>query len=102
MVTKNKKRSWQRIFDKYKSYDDSKGHGSPSEWIAAFRQRMGMQPFMGMSEIAEFFGVKREAVNNWHARRTRGFPKPVVTLAVGPIWLADDIIRYKRQLDGKK
>jgi len=33
---------FDKIFERYKTYDDSKGHGCVSEWRDAFEARMGI------------------------------------------------------------
>ena len=40
---------------------------------------------MGIYEIAQLAGVSPQAVSNWVVRKA-DFPKPVATLASGPIW----------------
>ena len=40
---------------------------------------------MGLYEIAALAGVTPQAVSNWMARKS-DFPKPLTTLASGPVW----------------
>ena len=40
---------------------------------------------MGINEIAQLAGVSPQAVSNWVVRKA-DFPKPIATLASGPIW----------------
>lgn len=46
-------------------------------------------PLLGTSEAAGFLGVNKSQVGRWV--RTGVFPAPVVRLAAGPVWTADQI-----------
>lgn len=48
---------------------------------------------VGLAEVAELFGVTRQAVTNWQARHD-DFPKPVLSLRCGPIYNLPDIKRW--------
>jgi len=48
---------------------------------------------VGVTEIAEMAGVKRNVVSNW-INRWDDFPTPVVTLAMGSAWYKPDIDRW--------
>lgn len=47
----------------------------------------------GIAEIAAAMGVRRETV--YYHRRRSGFPEPIARLAMGPVWLADDIRAWR-------
>ena len=49
----------------------------------------------GIAEIAGELGVRRETVH-YHIRRP-GFPEPVVRLAMGPVYLADEIRKWREK-----
>lgn len=61
-------------------------------------------PFMGTAEVAEAFGVTRQAVRNWVVRNRTHLPRPVARLRMGPIWRTIDILpaakRYKEGCQG--
>ena len=48
---------------------------------------------MGVSEVAEYMGVSKQAVSNWKVRGK--LPAPVAELKASTIWLAADIESYK-------
>lgn len=45
---------------------------------------------VGVSEIAARYGVTRACVVNWGVRHAE-FPRPVVRLAMGPVYLMDEV-----------
>lgn len=46
----------------------------------------------GVAEISAEFGVERNAVSMWDARRaSNGFPEPVQRLAMGPVYRMDEV-----------
>jgi predicted DNA-binding transcriptional regulator AlpA len=46
----------------------------------------------GLAEVASLAGkTKRRA---WQITRERGFPEPVQTLAMGPVWLERDVQKF--------
>jgi len=50
---------------------------------------------MGIAEIAELLGVSRTRI---HQLRSEGaLPQPCETLAMGPVWLREDIERWARE-----
>ena len=51
---------------------------------------MQYQELVGLAEVAELFGVTRQAVANWRGRHT-DFPAPAVELKSGPVWQLDTI-----------
>ncbi len=53
---------------------------------------------MGINEIAQLAGVSPQAVSNWVVRKT-DFPKPVATLASGPIWNGQHIRGWLARAD---
>ena len=56
---------------------------------------------LGLSEVAEVLGVKKNVVNNW-ASREKDFPLPVQQNAAGALWDAKDIAEYanrKKNMD---
>jgi chromosome partitioning protein len=50
---------------------------------------------LGLAEIAELFGVTRQVVANWKARKAT-FPKPVANLKSGPVWERDRVVAWAR------
>ena len=51
-----------------------------------------MIDLVGVAEIAQSLEVTKATVSTW---RERGLlPRPVATLACGPIWRADDVTRW--------
>ncbi len=55
-----------------------------------------MESFVGIAEIARMFDVSPAAVTNWRSR-FGDFPKPVVILKSGPVFKAEQIIRWNRR-----
>lgn len=53
---------------------------------------------MGVYEIAQLAGVSPQAVSNWVVRKA-DFPKPVATLASGPIWNGQHIRSWLARAD---
>ena len=51
---------------------------------------LDMFGFVGATEIAERAGVSQSAVSMWQKRHA-DFPKPVIELAMGPIWSWRDV-----------
>jgi chromosome partitioning protein len=50
---------------------------------------------LGLAEIAELFGVTRQVVANWKARKPT-FPKPVAELKSGPVWEQNAIVSWAK------
>jgi chromosome partitioning protein len=50
---------------------------------------------LGLAEIAEIFGVTRQVVANWKARKPT-FPKPVAELKSGPVWHYEAIVAWAK------
>lgn len=48
---------------------------------------------VGLAEIAEMFGVTKQAVANWRSRKA-AFPKPVAALKSGPVWSQEEIEKW--------
>lgn len=44
---------------------------------------------LGLAEVAEVLGVSKRTATRYAARTD--FPEPLAQLAMGPIWLADDV-----------
>lgn len=45
-----------------------------------------MKPdILGLSEVAELFGVSKQVTSNWRKRK-KDFPQPYAQLRIGPIW----------------
>ena len=50
---------------------------------------------VGVAELADLFKVGRTTVSNWDERRERnGFPKRLKTLASGPIYDVNEVVRW--------
>lgn len=52
-----------------------------------------MTNLIGLAELAELYGVSKNTANTW-ARR-HGFPAPVATLKMGPVWDRDEVVAWK-------
>ncbi len=55
---------------------------------------------MGVYEIAKAAGVSPQAVSNWVARNP-DFPKPLASLASGPVWDGSTIRAWMKRTDEK-
>jgi hypothetical protein len=53
---------------------------------------------VGVTEIAKRCKVSRAAVCNW-IERYDAFPKPLTTLAMGPVFYWGDIVRWLKRTD---
>lgn len=56
---------------------------------------------VGITEIANHFGVKCNVVGNW-VNRYESFPKPVTTLAVGKVWRLSEIAAWRVSEDAPR
>lgn len=54
---------------------------------------MSQTTLVGVAEVADLFGVSRQAASNWRERH-RDFPKPVALLKSGPVWDLPDILEW--------
>lgn len=54
---------------------------------------MSRPDLVGVAEIAELFGVSRQAAYNWRDRRS-DFPSPAAALKSGPVWELPDILAW--------
>lgn len=50
---------------------------------------------LGLAEIAELFGVTRQVIANWKARKA-SFPDPVAELKSGPVWEQSTIVAWAK------
>lgn len=57
---------------------------------------MSQSVLVGVAEIAELFGVSRQAASNWRDRHA-DFPTPVASLKSGPVWELRDIAAWAEQ-----
>ena len=48
---------------------------------------------LGMTELAELYGVSRQTATGW--RRQTDFPKPIADLAMGPVWDLEDLKAWR-------
>ncbi len=53
---------------------------------------------VGVAEIADVFGVSRQAASNWRERYA-DFPKPAASLKSGPVWELPDILTWADERD---
>ena len=53
---------------------------------------------VGITEIAEMYGVHKQTVNGW--RRNSTFPTPWRVLAMGPVWDRNDLVAWRRPDNG--
>jgi len=49
---------------------------------------------LGLTEIADMFGISRQRVDQLAA--TKGFPEPVAELAAGRVWKRADIVAWAK------
>lgn len=49
---------------------------------------------VGLSEIAEMYGVDTNTANGW--RRRKDFPKPVHQLRMGPMWDRAELLAWRK------
>ena len=54
---------------------------------------MVQSTLVGVAEIAELFGVSRQAASNWRERHA-DFPTPAASLKSGPVWELPDILAW--------
>lgn len=57
------------------------------------------EELVGASEAAELLGIKTSTITAYVARRQ--IVAPIVTLACGPVWLREDILRWHNQRPGQ-
>lgn len=56
--------------------------------------RRRLPPCVGAKEIERMLGVNRQRVQQ--IVNSKGFPDPVLTLAMGKVWLAADVEQWAR------
>lgn len=54
---------------------------------------------LGLSEIADLYGVHRNTANNWS--RQRDFPLPITQLKMGPVWSREEVVAWKTPREGE-
>lgn len=54
---------------------------------------MDRSVLVGVAEIADLFGVSRQAASNWRERHA-DFPTPAASLKSGPVWELPDILAW--------
>ena len=54
---------------------------------------MNRSTLVGVAEIADLFGVSRQAASNWRERYA-DFPEPTASLKSGPVWELPDILAW--------
>ena len=54
---------------------------------------MNREVLVGVAEIADLFGVSRQAASNWRERHA-DFPTPAASLKSGPVWELPDILAW--------
>ncbi len=57
---------------------------------------MARPVLVGVAEIADLFGVSRQAASNWRERHS-DFPSPAASLKSGPVWELPDILAWADQ-----
>jgi predicted DNA-binding transcriptional regulator AlpA len=50
---------------------------------------------LGLTEVAALLGVSKRTASRYTARSD--FPKPAAHLAMGPIWLEEDVAKWIRE-----
>lgn len=51
---------------------------------------------IGLSEMADIFGVSKQVAANWRSRH-EDFPNPIVELKSGSVWRKDDIVTWAQE-----
>lgn len=51
---------------------------------------------VGLSEVAELFGVTKQVIANWRTRHS-DFPHPVAELKSGPVWQREHVIAWAQE-----
>ena len=59
---------------------------------------MSRSELVGVAEIADLFGVSRQAASNWRERHA-DFPSPAASLKSGPVWQLPDILAWADERD---
>lgn len=59
---------------------------------------MSRSTLVGVAELADLFGVSRQAASNWRERHA-DFPTPAASLKSGPVWELPDIIAWAGDRD---
>lgn len=57
---------------------------------------MSSLSLVGVAEIADLFGVSRQAASNWRERHA-DFPTPTASLRSGPVWELPDILAWANE-----
>ena len=57
---------------------------------------MNRSALVGVAEIADLFGVSRQAASNWRDRHA-DFPTPAASLKSGPVWELPDILAWANE-----
>jgi hypothetical protein len=55
-----------------------------------------LPPIMGLSEIADYFGVSRQLARKWTATHD-DFPAPYVELRMGKTWRTSEVLAYGKR-----
>lgn len=64
-------------------------------WLDTHPGAVMPDDLMGLSEAAAMLGVSKQRLWNWTRDPKRHFPRPVVTLASGPIFVRDQVETWK-------
>ena len=80
------------LVDRESDIIDKRGPGFATrrEALDTLVERLWDDDLVDVSAIAERAGTTPGTVHQWR-RRHPGFPAPVVTLAVGPVWRWEDV-----------
>jgi hypothetical protein len=54
---------------------------------------MTLPKLLGLTEIAELYGVDKNTANGW--RRRSDFPAPAQVLRMGPVWTEEDLLAWR-------
>lgn len=52
------------------------------------------QPLMGFAELADYLGWSKQRLSMRLKRHPEEFPKPIVRLALGPVWDTEQTILW--------
>lgn len=62
---------------------------------------MSTEKLVGISEIADFAGVTKQAVSNWRMRYDH-FPRPIQNLQSGPVWDRENVEAWVKSFKGEE
>jgi predicted DNA-binding transcriptional regulator AlpA len=64
-------------------------------WLDTHPGAVYPEDLVGLSEAAAILGVSRQRLWNWTADPKKHFPRPIVTLKSGPIFVREQVEQWK-------